>query len=145
MYKIVKNVIAKGTYDLRDILKKIDTVWVNGNLTEEQRAELISLAQGKAQTSNSVDILAKLEELDKRVKALEASAPTTEEEEPEDTTETVTYPEYEAGKWYYKDNVVMFEGTAYICIAPENVVCVWSPSEYPTYWQVYEPVEETTE
>ena len=49
MFNIVKSVIAKGTFDLRDILKKIDTIWLHGNLTEEQRAELIALAQGKAQ------------------------------------------------------------------------------------------------
>ena len=30
---------------------------------------------------------------------------------------------------------VTFESKKYDCIAPEGVVCTWSPAEYPTYWQ----------
>lgn len=44
MYDIIKNVITSGSYELTDILKKIDTIWLQGTLTEEQRTELIDLA-----------------------------------------------------------------------------------------------------
>lgn len=72
-------------------------------------------------------MLEKLSDLDRRVKALEnASAESEPAEE---------YPEYVAGKWYYKDDKITHSGKRYICIAPDGVVCVWSPEEYPAYWQ----------
>lgn len=149
MYGVIKAVIESKKYELRDMLKKLDTFWVQGSITEEERAELIALAQGNAQTSNSVDMLAKMEEIDRRVKALEtalASQNRTEESEDGEEPVEVTYPEYEVGKWYYAGDIVAFEGVNYICIAPTGAVCTWSPSEYPTYWKVYEePVEEVVE
>ena len=42
MYDIIKNVITSGSYELTDIPKKIDTIWLQGRLTEEQRTEWIS-------------------------------------------------------------------------------------------------------
>lgn len=37
MYEIVKNVIMSKRYELNDMLKKIDTLWVQGDITEEQK------------------------------------------------------------------------------------------------------------
>lgn len=130
MQKIIEKVIESRNYELSDILKKIDTLWVQGSITEEAKKILADKARNNANVQNSMDILAKLEELDKRVKALEAQAE-TETEEPTEAS----YPEYEVGKWYYRGNKVMFDGVAHECTAPEGVVCVWSPSEYPTYWE----------
>lgn len=127
MYTIVKSVIENGIYELTDILKKIDTQWVQGNITDTEREKLIALARENANMQNSIDIMAKLEELDRRVKALEEAEvikPDAEE-----------YPEYEVGKWYYRGNKITFEQNRYECIAPEGVVCTWSPSEYPAYWK----------
>lgn len=53
MYDIIKNVITSGSYELTDILKKIDTIWLQGTLTEEQRTELIDLARTSADPENS--------------------------------------------------------------------------------------------
>ena len=122
MYEIVKNVIFSGRYDLSALLCKIDTLWVQGDLTDEQKTELVSLAQEHADLSGSVSILQKLEELDARVRALEGGG--TEE-----------YPDYVAGKWYYNGDKVTFAEKKYICTAPSGQVCTWSPAEYPAYWQ----------
>ena len=43
MYEIVKNVIVSGNFKLADMQKKIDTLWVQGDLTEEQKTELTTL------------------------------------------------------------------------------------------------------
>ena len=141
MYSVVKSVIESRNYELADMLTKIDTLWVQGSITEEERAELIDLARQNAEVQQSIDILAKLEELDKRVRANEEAIKKMTETEaaPEEgeETEEPAYPEYEAGKWYYSGDIVMFEGKAYKCIAPERVVCTWSPSEYPIYWEVF--------
>ena len=130
MQKIIEKVIESKNFELSDILKKIDTLWVQGSITEEVKKILADKARNNANMQNSMDILAKLEELDKRVKALESQAE-TETEEPTEAS----YPEYEVGKWYYAGDKVMFEGGAYECTAPEGQVCTWSPSEYPAYWK----------
>ena len=71
MYFIIKNVISRGGYNLSAVLSKIDTVWAEGKLSDEQRDELIGLARTDADFSGSVEILAKLQELENRVRALE--------------------------------------------------------------------------
>lgn len=159
MYGVVKNVIESKSYDLTDILGKIETVWVQSRITDEQKLELIELARTNAMTSNSVDVLAKLADLDKRMKAVEEllnvllesgneDSEGENEGEPEDGGTEVTeptYPEYEAGKWYYRGDKITFDGQNHICTAPEGIVCTWSPSEYPPYWEVYVedlPIEE---
>ena len=131
MYEIIKNVIQSGRYELTDILTKIDTLWVQSSLSDDERTELIALAREGAGVSQSVDVLEKLADLDKRVAALERAGATDPEPD-------VECPEYVAGKWYYKDDKITHNGQKYVCIAPDGVVCVWSPSEYPAYWQLVE-------
>ena len=53
MYEIVKNVITSKRYALDDMLKKIDTLWVQNDITEEQRKELVALAQANADPEQS--------------------------------------------------------------------------------------------
>lgn len=125
MFEIIKNVIKEGRYNLAELLLKIETLWVQGSLTDEQKTELVQQAQENADFRNSFDILAKLEELDERVRALEEGSETKIGEE---------FVEYVAGKWYYNGDKVTFNGKNYVCTAPGGQVCTWSPSEYPTYW-----------
>lgn len=125
MYAIIKNVIQSGNYNLSDMLTKIDTIWMQSNITDDQRTELVELARRNAESVNSYDIVAKLEELDKRVAALEKLPETPADD----------YPDYAPGEWYYTDDTVTFDGRKYRCIAPDGVVCVWSPDDYPAYWQ----------
>ena len=132
MYEIIKNVIQSGRYELTDMLKKVDTLWVQGDLSDDERTELMNLARSGADPAQGVDVLAKLSDLDKRVAALEHAGAT----DPEPGEE---YLEYIPGKWYYKDDKITYNnGSKYICTAPEGVVCVWSPDEYPAYWQLVE-------
>lgn len=72
MYEIFKNVINSKEYSLENILKKIDTKWVQSELTDEQRDELIALAQANANPENSNAPLQKqIEEISKKQIALE--------------------------------------------------------------------------
>lgn len=125
MYEITKSVIESKNYELSDMLRKIDVLWVQGSLTDEQRNELIELARSNANFENSVDVIAWLEDHERRIKAMEEgkSEPDTEE-----------YPDFEVGKHYFNGDKVSFDGKHYECIAPEGVVCVWSPIDYPIYW-----------
>ena len=128
MYDIIKNVIESGRFELVDISKKIDTIWLQSYITDEQREELVELAREKADISQEVDILAKLEDHEQRLRKLEEGG-----SEPSDE-----YPEYIVGHWYYKDDKITFNEKKYICIAPNGQVCTWSPDEYPAYWQLVE-------
>lgn len=124
MKNIVKAVIDSQRYDLSDMLRKIDTLWLQGSITDEEKSELCSLAQQSASFENSIDVIAKLTELEMRVKALE-----------DGKTDTGSTNDYIAGKWYHNGDIVTFEGKQYTCIAPEDTVCTWSPKEYPDFWQ----------
>lgn len=72
MYEIFKSVIASKSYNLEEMIKKINTRWVEDTLTEEQREELIALAQTNADPSQSNAPLQKqIEEISKKQIALE--------------------------------------------------------------------------
>lgn len=64
-----------------------------------------------------------------------AAAPLTVDERLAALERTIQAPEYIPGTWYYRGDRVAFEGVMYTCVAPAGVVCVWSPAEYPAYWQ----------
>jgi hypothetical protein len=136
MYNIIKNVLNSGGFELSDIKKKIDTFWLKGNITDDQHTELHKLAEDGANVQNSVDMLQKLADLEMRIKALEEGRKDTEAgDEP---GEEQTIPEFEVGKWYYAGDKTRFNGAVYECTAPHGVVCVWSPSDYPAYWNKVE-------
>ena len=72
MYEIFKNVINAKEYSLEDILKKIDTKWVQSEITDEQRDELITLAQASnANLESNAPLQKQIEELSKKHIALE--------------------------------------------------------------------------
>lgn len=137
MYNIIKTVITSGNFELTDIIRKIDTVWLEGKITDEEKAELVEMAQGKANPQNSMDLVAKVADLEKRVRILETKETTSGDTEGEEATEE-TYQSFVEGKWYYNGDKVRFDGKNYTCIAPDGTVCVWSPSAYPSYWQLEE-------
>ena len=127
MYNILKNVISRKAYSLTEMLTKIDTLWSENKISDAERDELIALARDNATSEHSVDVVAKLVELEQRIKALE--------EGETDTPTAETIEDYVVGKWYYRGNKVLFNGKVYECTAPEGVVCTWSPVEYPAYWK----------
>lgn len=141
MYDIIKTVINSGRYELSDMLTKIDTIWVQGDITEDQRSELTALAREKADPAGSyaplqeqIDTLAaQVKSLSDRVTILEGGEPGPEPEE---------YPEYVqptgAHDAYHAGDKVTYNGQRYLCTAPDGVAVVWSPETYPAYWQMVE-------
>lgn len=127
MYQIIKNVISRGGYNLSAVLSKIDTVWAEGKITDEQRVELVVTARNQASSEAGIDIMFKLTELEQRIRALETGESTDGSAE--------EYPAFVVGKWYYTGDKCSFEGANYICVAPEGIACVWSPADYPAYWE----------
>lgn len=158
MYEIIKTVINSGRFELTDILKKIDTLWAQGDLNEEEKTELVALAQEKAKPENSfaplqeqIDKLASvqatlIEAVNKQASYIRAIIDKLQESDigiDEPTEEpTEEYPEYKqptgAHDAYYNGDKVTYNSEKYVCIAPEGTPCVWSPDEYPSYWQKVE-------
>lgn len=127
MKAIFESVINRGSYDLSGLLKKIDSYHIEGKLTDAEKDELYRKARGEA--TPNVDVMAKLMELEDRVRKLEQGEPETPVED---------YPEYVAGKWYRSGDKISYGGKSYVCAAPEGAVCTWNPDEYPAYWSLIE-------
>ena len=145
-YEDLRAQIASGDFKLQAMLDKLTRLYIGDMLTEEEYDNLMQLARDNANPDKDIegntDIIKqlmqhvtmseeKLKDLEARIAKLEA--PEAEPEEP-----AVTYEEYDPHKWYYKDMTCSFVGKNYICIAPEGVVCTWSPAGYPSYWKVVE-------
>lgn len=139
MYQIIKSVIDSKQYELTDMIKKIEIIWLEGQITEEEKKELIEKARENATPENSYADLEKqiekafeeIAELRKKIESMEGTEPDPDE-----------YPEYVqptgAHDAYYKDDKMTFKGKKYICIAPEGIAVVWDPDAYPSYWQIVE-------
>lgn len=131
MFEVIKAAIEAGGYKLDAMLNRIHTFAAKGYISADQMAELEAMARGEANVSEEVSLFAKVAELEARIRSLEMGAvsapPSTEE-----------YDEYVAGKWYYSGDKVSFDGKNYVCTAPDGVVCVWNPAEYPAYWEEVE-------
>lgn len=134
IYKILTDVLHSGNFDLGEKLESIQYYQVHGELTLEQMEELKALAREKAKPQYNINedltkILVEINDLKKRIETFENNI-----SEPTPPTEN-EYPDYQAGKWYYKDNKITYNNKKWICTAPEGQVCTWNPDEYPNYWQ----------
>lgn len=120
------------------MLEKIDTMWLQNKITEEQKTELVDLARENAKTENSYsDLQKQIEQAFSEIAALKVRVDKLDGTEPDPEE----YPEYVqptgAHDAYHKDDKVTYKDKKYICIAPEDVV-VWDPETYPAYWQIVE-------
>lgn len=144
MYEIIKDVINSKDYELKDILYKINKMWIESAITEEQKTELDNLARTNANAENSYaslqvqvnNIYAELDTIKSRLNALEGTEEPTEpvEEYPEFVQPTGAHDAYNKGK------KITYKGEKYICLIDG---CVWAPDVYLQGWE--KVVEEVTE
>lgn len=141
MYEIIKSVINSGDYELKDILYKINKMWIESAITEEQKTELDNLARVYANAENSYaplqkqinNIYTELDSIKSRLNVLKGT------EEPAEPVEE--YPEYVqptgAHDAYNTGDKITYNGKKYVC---KMDGCVWNPDTYPAGWE--EVVEE---
>lgn len=130
MYEVIKEVLTSKTYELVDMLNKIDKLWVEGKLNDEQRDELISLARENANPEESKpEVNSRLtalemavKDLTDRIAKLEGVTPPSEE-----------VKEYDADHQYKKGERCTFNGATYEWLL--DVPGVWSPEAYPQGWK----------
>lgn len=152
---IVENVIVAGNFELNDMLRKIDTLWAQGSLTDDDRTSLIAMAQEKAKPENTyaplqTQIDLAFETIREMRVAMEANARglASLKEAVEKLGGTIETPTPEPGEeWpefvqpqgahdaYYNGDKITFDGKHYVCTAPSGTACVWSPAAYPAYWE----------
>ena len=160
MFEIVKNVILSKSYKLEDMLNKINILWVEGSISDEEKTSLISLARENALAENSYKPLQ--EQIDKAFEMISELKETVETnaigltalkdaveklggkvEIPQAPVEE-EYPPFikpeGAHDCYNEGDKITYNGKKYICLING---CVWSPDEYPQGWK--EVVEETEE
>ncbi len=142
MYDTIKDVINSGRYELNDMLHKIDTLWVQGDLDDDQRDGLVELArenatpeQTYAPIQEQIDqAFAQISALDTRIKVLEAGGSEPTDPEPEDEWPEWVQPTG-AHNAYSNGDKITYNGKHYISTMDGNV---WSPDAYPAGWQVQE-------
>ena len=148
MYEIIKNVIESKDYELRDMLYKINKMYIESYITEEQKTELDSLARQNAVPENSYasiqeqidNLYSEIIQIKSRLDVLEVS--NIEGETGENSTESPIkdeYPEYiqptGAHDAHHVGDKITYNGKKYICKIDN---CVWNPDEYPIGWEVVE-------
>lgn len=72
MYRVIKDVIENGSYQLVDISNKINKLWLEYQLTDEERDELLELA------NQNINIDNEKPELEKQIEAVRDYAKTLE-------------------------------------------------------------------
>lgn len=154
MFEIIKSVIKNKNFELKDILYKINKMWIESAITEEQKTELDSLARENAVAENSYAPLqeqinnanSRMDELEARIVKLEnseSSGETGEDTEPEEPIGPIEeYPEFVqptgAHDCYNTGDKITYNGKKYIC---KMDGCIWAPDVYPAGWE--EVVEDT--
>ena len=152
MYEIIKNVILSKDFKLEDILNKIDTIWLQSKITDDEKLELIDMARENALVENSYKPLQ--EQIDKAFEMISELKETVETnaigltalkdaveklggkvEIPQAPVEE-EYPPFVkpngAHDCYNEGSKMTFNGKKYICLING---CVWSPDEYPAGWK----------
>lgn len=149
MYEIIRNVILSKDFELRDILYKINKMWIEAQISEEEKTELDELARENAVAENSYaslqdqvnNIYSEIDSIKNRLSVLESTEGTEEPTEPSEPVDE--YPEYQqptgAHDAYKIGDKITYNDKKYVCKLDN---CVWNPDEYPAGW---EEVVETTE
>ena len=141
MYQIIHDVITSKRYELNDILKKIDTIWLQGDIDDDQKDELVEMAREHADPEQSyAPLQAQIEQAFAQIKALEARVALLEAgETPEPAPEPDEWPEFVqptgAHDAYNTGDKVTYNGKHYISTMDGNV---WAPDAYPAGWELAE-------
>lgn len=137
MFNLIKEVINSKDYKLEDMLYKINKMYIEEFITEQEKTELDNLARENADPVNSYapileqidNLYIKISDLENRVNALEKVGDTEE-------TETEEYKEFVqptgAHDCYNMGDKIFYNGKKYICKIDG---CVWSPDAYPSAWE----------
>ena len=131
MKTIFESVIARGDYNLTDLLGNIDSYHVMGRLTDAERDELYAKARAGARDALGYDVKAEIEALWAAVRALQGGANAGNDASEESQAPAEFVQPTGAHDAYNLGDRVTFSGRVYESIINGNV---WSPDVYPDGW-----------
>lgn len=147
MYDIIKDIIENGNYQLMDINNKINKLWLEYQLTDEERDELLELANQNINIDNEKPELEKqieavfdyIKTLESRIKALEEG----QEVEPPVEEEYPAWVPYDAvvNKGYDYGAKVSHKGFKWINML-EGTKNIWEPGANGVDERYWKKVEE---
>lgn len=144
LYELIKDVIKAKNFKKDDMVSKIERAWYKGDITEEEREELLSLmaenlnpeAERPEWLEIAKTLLGQIESLKERVTKLEKGETTTPEETP--TYEKWTKWDYISDKYQFgaivEHNGIVYENTL------QGMQNTWEPGTQGTeaIWKVHE-------
>lgn len=126
MYNSVLIVIQSGEYNLSDLTKKIDTLWLKSYLTDDERESLTKLAIEKANPDAGLPSFSeRMAALEKRVSKLEGNLSSGGDSGSSDWPEWVRPTG--AHNAYAKGSQVTHNGERYVSKIDANV---WEPGVF---------------
>ena len=133
MKSIIKNVIASRNYELADLLKKLDKLWIEGSSSDAERDELAAAARENVNMDKGyADHESRIRALEEAVKALQKGS---EEEETADEYPAWKQPTGAHDAYFTDSKMTYTDGKKYTCIAPEGVGVTYGPDVLPQMWQ----------
>ena len=132
MFEIIRKVISDKNFELKDILIKIDKIWLEKKLSDTERTELIDAARENADYKNSYDVDKQLEKICEKMVIIEERLNALENKEAIVEEYPVFIQPVGAHDAYNTDDKITYEGVKFICIIDN---CVWGPDVYPQGWQ----------
>ena len=143
MRSTFERIIRNGTYNLEQMLRRLNYYHAEGRLTDEDREALISLARGEAPNALELDGKAEILALWREIHTLQARVTALEDgivepgETPADDSES--FPEFVqptgAHDAYQQGQGITWNGQRYRSLIDANV---WSPDVYPQGWELVE-------
>ena len=143
MRSTFERIIRNGTYNLEQMLRRINYYHAEGRLTDEDREALISLARGEAPNALELDGKAEILALWREIHTLQARVTALGDgivepgETPADDSES--FPEFVqptgAHDAYQQGQGITWNGQRYRSLIDANV---WSPDVYPQGWELVE-------
>lgn len=143
MYKQILKIIEKGNFELSDMLRKIEKLWIQGQITDYEKERLEEQARDKADPQRSMiplqeqvmELSRMVMDLTKRIQVLERAV------KPEEVSDEEWVPYQRPNSplgFYQKGSKILFRNKKYIGQMDD---IVWNPLDYPKAWKEFEEDE----
>lgn len=145
MYEIIKNIIENGAFRVSDLTNKIDTLWAESKLSDDERSQLVQMMTDHLNPATEAPELKEMyERLEARVTTLEAEVQALkggEESGGEEEPGTVTVPAWEpwdgiSNKYQY--GAVVTHNGKYFLDVLQGMQNTWEPESAGVderYWK----------
>lgn len=142
MHEIIKTIIENGIFRVNDLTNKIDTLWAESKLTDEERNQLVQMmAEHLNPASEAPELKDMYERLEARVSTLEAEVQALKGEEPGGGEESGTVPVWEpwdgiSSKYQY--GAVVTHNEKYFLDVLQGMQNTWEPESVGVderYWK----------